>query len=1274
MHGVFAIVRGYAESSDGASAWRRLFEVCRHTSYVYLVTQVRELAAQATKLGVLDNPVLAFIGAKECLRRVREYAFSARVGPVEDYQKHGKLPGAALACEDVVVTPGVVGGPESAFAMQEALVPYVGGASECEDVLFSTPGSTRRAGGRVRSTAPPGCTTFNRYSPLCSVEEDGALAAEDSAAVAQPVSVLWYFYRWRRAASARRRGAGCRARRMKRHQYTRNKHPIKSGVPVYDSFVYVDALGAFHPGSGFGQRQWEAARVQHLGHAYAVSLRQFWYSAGEQSVHTTIMIATLDMLDAAQRCYDYSLYYYRSGDENVDALDVELAGLRELFRREPAEVRGTMESFKRWAARIGLATRRIVALSMALSGEANSDTFASSTDSDGLGDSDTDSEIGTDDGSLPALASVTDSDIDSDMGTDDAYGAVDGSGVLGLKTALLDSGATRHVFSDVGYYGLDFDDSGTSVFWVVQGQTVQSVGSGTVTMVKRDLSSGNVIGLDLTECHCIPNQPFNLVSVVALEDAGFTVEFGRRRISRGGVTFAFRRGGGRQYIVEEDSIGEVVVHLACSAEEEKHEAQCRDHCDWRFEDLHQFSEQLDLELFASHDNKHLSVYCTAEASAFDKDWTGHACSGNPPFEHDFILRCLQKAVRDYGSAPSSTKFLLVLPKWVTPSWWCLTDRFSVVKEYPAGVQLFSPPAQGCYIVEQLQLCGADRVWICPTKWPVMTLYKDAHTVEKVDPKIIQHIRLGHPSDACVKHMLDQGVPLGITERQYVDSLVDHCPDRCMPCRLTKATRPTARATRRQPAEECVMLTWSDTCGPFVPSAGGYRWYVLFLDDHTNWGAVYFLRKKSDYLDTLQEYVPLARKHRSIMGMTGDCHMVLHTDEDSTMISGRTAEYCKQQGIEQRHGSPNRHENQAQVERLHRDVEAMARVLLMTAGFDLRFWPMGVRHGIYLLNRHSRRAREWSSAFWSIYQCHPDLSGLRVVGCLAYAYSDPDVREDKFSDRARAMRYVGHSEVSSAYLPFDPVAEKVVKAGMVVFCERLDEVGKVVLTWDRSVVAPLKSNFMLPLLDSEYRERPEISNKAVVVQHDAYIPDGSDEIIAVVKLQTAADCFWTSVRWFLEGAPENQAQLASYEGLAMGVNACYPLFTEFRVDTGLGNLEAAVVCARALHAHQFPVLCGLADQLHGDRLTGRQALKAPDAVARDEAIQQELQSLVRVKGALEMLEPKDLPAGVRPLEMSLIQKVKLTKLMELDKRKARICVRGNKQVFGVEHIDTFAPST
>eukprot|EP00854_Cymbomonas_tetramitiformis_P022488 gene22488-biopygen23222 len=113
------------------------------------------------------------------------------------------------------------------------------------------------------------------------------------------------------------------------------------------------------------------------------------------------------------------------------------------------------------------------------------------------------------------------------------------------KVALLDNGATKHIFNLVSDFGSDFDPASSSTFSVVQASIVSSVGSGTVTLAKLDVSTGHAIGLQFAGAHCIPGQPFNLVSVVALEDAGFSVDFGARQISSGGVAFSFSRVGNR---------------------------------------------------------------------------------------------------------------------------------------------------------------------------------------------------------------------------------------------------------------------------------------------------------------------------------------------------------------------------------------------------------------------------------------------------------------------------------------------------------------------------------------------------------------------------------------------------------------------------------------------------------------------------------------------------------------------------------------------------------
>ncbi|KAK3237406.1 hypothetical protein CYMTET_52516 [Cymbomonas tetramitiformis] len=889
--------------------------------------------------------------------------------------------------------------------------------------------------------------------------------------------------------------------------------------------------------------------------------------------------------------------------------------------------------------------------------------------------------------------------------------SVGGSGTQSAvdKSAVIDSGATKHTFNSVRVFNADYDTTACETFSVVQSQSVDSSGSGSVTFAKKDVKSGRMVGLQLLGTHCIPGQPFNLLSVVALEDAGFRVDFGARTVSKGGVVFSFARVG-NEYIMHEDTYSTLDTHLACAV---KHTDDQRDRSDWKFEDTKpHFTTHgpFLLELFSSDDNHILDHYCTITDSCFGKDWAGKQCYGNPPFDHDIILQCLQKALTDFDRDPSNTKFMFILPKWVTASWWSLVSRFDVIHEYPVGAKIFSAPRESCYNVANLEPCGEDRVWIEDTKWPVVVSYKDSHTTEQIDIKLLQHVRLGHVGDKPVDHMFAQSVPMPISESQYSGSPVQHCPERCIARRLTKAIRPSVKPTGRELSKELGNLVWSDTCGPFRTSAGGYRWFVLFVDDSTTWICIFFLKLKSDYLKAFQLYLQEVKRLRSTMNLSSEYHMVLHTDGDSTMIAGQTAAFCEEHGIEQRHGSPYLHENQARVERSHRDVQAMARALLLTSGFDVSMWPLATRHAVYILNRVFRKSLGWTSAYYLIRKKHADLSQLRVFGCKAYPFIDPTIREHKLSNRARELRYVGHSEVSSAYLLYDCESGKVVNSGMVTFSEKLDTLGKVVTSWDPSAVTPLKTNFMATALDAPYRDPPPALLEIVVLEQGVYLPEDSDEIVAVVKVETSDDVCWVSLSSYLKPGSDRLSLLKDCPSYG-SVNAHYPLSTEVRAVTGKGDSEEAMVCGRAVGPHaqpycvvlltnftimdlpvgdvRFPpthtclgVQAGETPTVQESLLPAvtteprchSQVLTAPDCTEWLNSIQDELEALVQIKGALQMMDEEDIPAGVKLLEMSLVLKVKLDKNRQLLKRKSRICVRGNKQEYGVDYYDTFAPCT
>ncbi|KAK3262042.1 hypothetical protein CYMTET_29072 [Cymbomonas tetramitiformis] len=136
---------------------------------------------------------------------------------------------------------------------------------------------------------------------------------------------------------------------------------------------------------------------------------------------------------------------------------------------------------------------------------------------------------------------------------------------------------------------------------------------------------------------------------------------------------------------------------------------------------------------------------------------------------------------------------------------------------------------------------------------------------------------------------------------------------------------------------------------------------------------------------------------------------------------------------------------------------------------------------------------------------------------------------------------------------------------------------------------------------------------------------------------------------------------------------YPLFIEVTVNTDK-EPEAVMVCARAADAQAYPYCVVLLTNFTYMDVAAGKALAAQDSAKWLEAIQAELEALVKIKKALLMIKEEDVPYGYKLLDMSLVLRVKLDKYRQLLKRKARICAKGNKQEYGVDYLDTFAPCT
>ena len=107
-----------------------------------------------------------------------------------------------------------------------------------------------------------------------------------------------------------------------------------------------------------------------------------------------------------------------------------------------------------------------------------------------------------------------------------------------------------------------------------------------------------------------------------------------------------------------------------------------------------------------------------------------------------------------------------------------------------------------------------------------------------------HKRLGHVSKERLKRSIKNEILLNLN---FVDL------DICLDCIKGKQTKHTKKGATR--STQLLEIIHTDICGPFdVPSFGGEKYFITFIDDFSRYGFIYLLKEKSQAADALKVYV------------------------------------------------------------------------------------------------------------------------------------------------------------------------------------------------------------------------------------------------------------------------------------------------------------------------------------------------------------------------------------------------------------------------------------
>ena len=152
-----------------------------------------------------------------------------------------------------------------------------------------------------------------------------------------------------------------------------------------------------------------------------------------------------------------------------------------------------------------------------------------------------------------------------------------------------------------------------------------------------------------------------------------------------------------------------------------------------------------------------------------------------------------------------------------------------------------------------------------------------------------HSRFGHASNDKLRKMKNDNSVYGLETFSSIENR-----ELCQPCALNKSTIENIPKASRDISKEKFDLIHSDICGPFPKFLKNQRYMVSFIDDHTKFARLYFMREKSELPEKFKEYLANVGK--------GNVKS-LRSDNGTEYTSRAFRESCIDEGIRQEFTSP-----------------------------------------------------------------------------------------------------------------------------------------------------------------------------------------------------------------------------------------------------------------------------------------------------------------------------------------------------------------------------------
>jgi Reverse transcriptase (RNA-dependent DNA polymerase)/GAG-pre-integrase domain len=261
--------------------------------------------------------------------------------------------------------------------------------------------------------------------------------------------------------------------------------------------------------------------------------------------------------------------------------------------------------------------------------------------------------------------------------------------------------------------------------------------------------------------------------------------------------------------------------------------------------------------------------------------------------------------------------------------------------------------------------------------------------------MLWHARLGHVGFETVRRAAHTAAATGVTAH------TKNC--NCHTCLLQKASRRQIKGSFVKRASVIGDFIHTDLAGQMLPTIRGYKYVQSFIDGRTRLKYIYLLKKKSKAGGALLDcIVKFEREHDFLVKSA-------HADNAAEFTGSDFNSYLRDQGINFTSSVPYSPKSNGLAENFNKVLFARVRFLLDHSGMDKVMWGEAALHAVHLLNITPSRSLGNITPDEATYGVVPDVSKLRVFGCVAFAtLPHPKKLNDK-AVRATNLGFIGYGK-------------------------------------------------------------------------------------------------------------------------------------------------------------------------------------------------------------------------------------------------------------------------